>query len=59
MRARLHPETDRDISTFRKAIQTCLDRLQSGADYRIWESILRNLGTKWLERSPEHDVQIL
>ena len=59
MRARLHPETDRDCLAFGKAIQTCLDRLQSGADYRIWGDTIGKLGTEWEERSPEHYVQIV
>jgi hypothetical protein len=59
MIASLTPETDIDFPIFHHTIQTCLDRLQSGADYRIWGNILQTLGSQWCEKSLEHDVRIL
>jgi hypothetical protein len=59
MIARLTPETDNDFPIFHRTIQTCLDRLQSGADYRTWGNILQTLASQWREKSPEHDVGIL
>jgi hypothetical protein len=59
MIVKLTPQTDTHFQIFHRTIQTCLDRLQSGADYRIWGDILGKLGPEWEERSPEHQVQIL
>jgi hypothetical protein len=59
MIVKLVPPTDKDALTYTRTLQSCLDRLQGGADYRVWGDMLRTLGTQWLGRSPEHDVSIL
>jgi hypothetical protein len=37
--------------------QLCIDRVSDGGDYRIWGSILSQVGTEWLSGSG-HDFRI-
>jgi hypothetical protein len=39
-------------------LQIALDRLSSGADYRIHEPVIRAIGQQWL-MSSDHDYSIL